>query len=120
LQEVKYKKLTKRLVSDFGLDIQPGSFQTKDADEIRVGLEKAFFRSSGAGISLRTGGWYEPAHSVEYRGSSYFYAPYFQPGTSRTHITGGVGFVGKSWQLDAGVDYARNSTIASISFVRPF
>jgi long-chain fatty acid transport protein len=123
LQEVKYKRLTKQVISEIGATLDANSFRSEDADELRVGLEKAFFRPSGAGISIRLGSWYEPAHSIEYRGSGQYlstFGPYFRPGESRTHVTGGVGIVGKGWQVDVGVDYARNSRIASISLVRPF
>jgi long-subunit fatty acid transport protein len=125
LQQVKYSDLTNpanfTVVFGTGGGDTPADFHANDATQVRMGLEKSFFRATNPStFAVRVGGWYEPAHGTTYSGKNPFRGAYFLPAKPLTHLTGGVGFVLGDFQADLGADVSSRSKVVAVSFVKPF
>jgi hypothetical protein len=120
---VRYSQLASKT-----LDVQDSGFTytTDDANEFRFGAQYVLQIGASA-LALRAGAWHEPDHTLRSTASAATAADpaaavadtfLFRGGSSKTHYTGGLGVaIGEHFQLDAGVDSAKNVTIGSLSLV---
>jgi long-chain fatty acid transport protein len=133
LREITYKIMTRHTLVDVvsspneAVKDNVNLYRASTTDELHVGLEKVFEPklSTMTAAALRLGSWYEPAHRIEYFGANTargpFQAALFPRGEAQTHFTAGGGVVvGRSLQIDAGIDFARRSKIISLSMVHEF
>jgi long-chain fatty acid transport protein len=102
-----------------------GRFELEDALELRLGAEYLFMLSRGNSVALMAGAWYDPDHTIVFRGactgtSSCFRYAYFQDtGRDEVHLTAGVGVKMGRFGFDLGADLSRRvDTVALSSVVR--
>jgi long-chain fatty acid transport protein len=121
---VQYSQLVKDLINILvreRSDFKSSNYQVSDGNEIHVGFENILGIGSQLVATLRLGGWYDPAHKVEYVGTDPTLRTRFRPGDDQIHGAAGVGIViRENLQVDAAIDIASRSRTASLSFVKFF
>ena len=125
VDRVRYSQRFHDLVrpQDTGLRVSAGDFRLADADEIHLGLEHVFL-AIGSNLvgTLRLGGWWEPAHEVDYVGLYEELKPLLgDKGQGKAHFSAGLGFVVREdFQIDAAADFSENVDTLSLSIVKFF
>ena len=94
-------------------------FFIQDAYELRAGAEYVFSNATPL-VAVRLGTWFDPDHSIRYRGSDYVAQAVLQPGSDEIHIAAGLGIVFKRVQLDFGVDASELVDTVSVSTIYTF
>ena len=116
---VEYSALTESFVNLAEPANDPADFVVDDADEIHLGLEYVFANLRNP-ITIRVGGWEDPAHQIRYIGDSPTTSIVLWSGSNlaedETHLTGGLGFtIGENFGLDLAGDFSDRVDIAALS-----
>jgi hypothetical protein len=90
-----------------------------DGDELRVGAEYVFLRSTPV-LAARLGAWLDPDHRIGYRGDGYVQQALILPGKQELHLAAGLGVVFERVQIDLGVDLSDLVDTASVSAIYSF
>ena len=121
---VEYSDLTE----DPTVVLEPGcgyALSVDDADEFHLGFEY-LFHSKKYTTAVRLGGWYDPDHTVAFRGNinsvcEQVASVRFPGGEDSLHYAAGLGLVlGKGFKIDAAVDLSDRVDTFSISAVVNF
>lgn len=99
-------------------------YSAEDGDELHAGLEYLFPNGRRPWF-VRSGLWWDPEHGVRYVGDTRGALGRqeeirFRERDGVLHWAAGVGVVGNSYQLDAGVDYSQRTLTVSVSTVVRF
>jgi long-subunit fatty acid transport protein len=120
---VRYSQLTDGFTDIFGLATLPDPyaqdpeldrFVIDDAGELHFGMEYAFLQRWPV-LSLRTGAWYDPDHSLRFEGSNLGYQAIFVRRGDHMHYTLGAGFAVRRLQIDAAIDHSARTSVVSLS-----
>ena len=90
-----------------------------DGNELRAGFEAVLIESSPI-VALRIGAWLDPDHKVSFERGNLLDQAIFRPGNDEIHVTGGVGLVFRTFQIDLGLDFSDLVDTASISAIYSF
>jgi long-chain fatty acid transport protein len=90
----------------------------KDADELHLGGEYAFFRGRSV-MAVRLGAWHDPDHQPRLDSSPFARAE-VPGGSDELHLAAGVGVVRDRIQLDLGIDVSERRDTASVSLIYSF
>jgi long-chain fatty acid transport protein len=119
------------LLDDFdpGLPCSGGAgasscYRLDDATEIHLGVEWTMPNAS-VPLALRAGYWRDPAHTVEYAGTTNDdlgrLADFLFPaGEDQNHVSVGIGYLGQTFEVNAAYDHADINSKASVSFLKRF
>lgn len=120
---VQYSDLTDQIASIVldmtNMPADTKSFRVSDANEIRLGLEKAFLFSSSQ-VYTRLGAWRDPDHRISYRGEDHSFRALFRSGKSEIHYSAGFGVSANQFQIDCAVDLSEQVDTISLSSVARF
>lgn len=120
---VRYSQLTQGFVDIFNLpslseddpvDPELNRFVIDDAGELHLGIEYAFLRHWPV-LTLRTGAWYEPDHSLRFEGRNVGFGAVFRRHDDLMHYTAGVGLALRRLQLDAAIDHSDRVSVVALS-----
>ena len=110
-----------------GPQSEPNQFTVRNGNEYHVGMEYILRRLGGT-PAIRLGGWYDPAHGVEFERSSTL-NPFFNDlfsaaldgGVDLLHYTAGFGMTLTGYlELNAAADFAKGNTLFSTSVIVRF
>jgi hypothetical protein len=121
-RRVQYSQLTQNFTVVVGEDDDPTEFVMSDGHEIRLGAEYLFINWRTP-IALRAGAWRDPDHRIRFEprdGRESDSAVVFRPGRASVHVSGGLGIVFRSLQVDGAVDYGRSVTTVAVSVTGRF
>ena len=120
---IKYSDQLQDFTDIFGIsmlfpnvDVDPelDQFRINDADEFHLGIEYFF---TGKPISVRTGAWYDPDHSLHFsdEGENVAFKAIFRKRPDEIHYTAGIGISLPKVHVDLGFDYSERISIGSLS-----
>ena len=108
------------ILSSLGEDIDVSTLSLSDADELRLGGEYVFVRSSPI-VALRLGAWLDPDHQSHFtRRADLIEQALLPPGDNEIHLAVGVGLAFDRFQLDFGADLSDHVDSASVSAIYSF
>ena len=90
-----------------------------DADELHLGGEYVFFRSTPA-VAIRLGAWLDPDHQFRDTSGDPFLQALQPRGEDQEHVTLGLGVAFEAFQVDLGVDFSEEVDTVSVSAVYSF
>jgi hypothetical protein len=113
---VEYSTILESLGGDFDVD----DVTIDDADELHLGAEYIFLRSTTL-AAARLGVWRDPDHRPHFtrRGDDLERA-LFPPGDDVIHYALGLGFAFNSFQIDLGADLSELVDTVSVSAIYSF
>ena len=89
-------------------------FVLDDVAEVHLGLEYVLTKLRMP-IALRAGAWYDPDHRLRSETGPELNQVRFFAGEDEIHVSAGLGFALKAFQLDAAADYSDVATTATVS-----
>lgn len=131
LNYITYGDLTGRVDSNFVFDDSSNRssldpLKIRNGLEVRLGSEYTFTYFKNP-FSVRAGVWYDPAHSIQFRGTpdttnldAIANAVLFSTGGNQMHVTAGLGWAFEKFQIDAGIDCSSKVDTFSLSAVARF
>jgi hypothetical protein len=106
---------------DSDLEVQ---LAADDGDELHLGAEYAFLKAKPV-VAIRLGAWLDPDHRFRSTRFGTFdedleHRFLFRSGEDEIHLSAGVGFAFKNFQIDLGADFSDLVDTASLSVIYSF
>ncbi len=133
VNEVEYSSLVEEFTTLLGGN-RPELFEIEDGTEVHLGLEYRFLNMANP-VTIRVGGWEDPAHQITRRNSTASEVGPFDSGEllqqllwsastqadDETHFSVGFGVAfGENFALDVAGDFSERTDIAAVSAVVRF
>ncbi len=108
------------ILTSLSEDVDISTLALADADELHLGGEYVFLRSTPV-VAVRLGAWLDPDHQSHFtRRADLIEQALLPPGEDEIHLAVGFGLALETFQLDLGADLSDHVDTASLSVIYSF